>query len=642
MKFNERLPITISLENDSFCSRTPTKSYNENDIPAAEEDDSPLEVSQVLAEEQEVETQEQEEESLISQKRKPGRPAGVSNKPKAPHMPHPMTTRNRAMLVMRDPSTVEEAMTQTDKAQWQTAMKDELDSLHKNETWQLVPLPRGRKTIKNKWVLKRKWNPDGSLNKHKARLVAKGYSQREGVDYHETFAPVVRYDSIRSILAVAAYKDMEIAQFDVKTAFLHGELKEEIFMDQPEGFEDGSDRVCFLKKGLYGLKQSPRAWNQKFDNFLKTHGLKRSEADHCVYTSDTVANGRVILALYVDDGLLCCTSIATKEKILQELSSTFEITVGDPNYYVGLEIRRDRENKRIKINQNRYIKTILERFGMTDSKAVRSPGDPSNKVSKEMEPTTLVEKEQMEKVPYREAVGCLMFLMKGTRPDISYEVTRMAQFNENPGQSHWMAVKRIMRYLKGSMHLSLVFGPPATNSGSVDDLQNENLSLLAFCDSDWAGNIDNRRSTSGGIFLINNGPVVWTTREQKTVAHSSTEAEYMALSDATKEIKWLRQLLQDLGWQQNSATLLKSDNQGAIHLSKNPEYHKRTKHIDYRYHYIQQEQENGSIKIEYVATDKQPADMLTKSLSGPALERCKLQCNLCDIQELEGVFEVNS
>ena len=279
---------------------------------------------------------------------------------------------------------------------------------------------------------------------------------------------------------------------------------------------------------------------------------------------------------------------------------------------------------------------------MTDSKAVRSPGDPSNKVSKEMEPTTLVEKEQMEKVPYREAVGCLMFLMKGTRPDISYEVTRMAQFNENPGQSHWMAVKRIMRYLKGSMHLSLVFGPPATNSGSVDDLQNENLSLLAFCDSDWAGNIDNRRSTSGGIFLINNGPVVWTTREQKTVAHSSTEAEYMALSDATKEIKWLRQLLQDLGWQQNSATLLKSDNQGAIHLSKNPEYHKRTKHIDIRYHYIREEQKSGSIKIEYVATDKQPADMLTKSLSGPALERCKLQCNLCDIQELEGMLEVNS
>jgi hypothetical protein len=219
---------------------------------------------------------------------------------------------NRAMMATSDPVTVEEALARQDKKQWKKAMEEEIASLKKNNTWILTKLPDGRKTVKNKWVFKTKRHSDGSLDKYKARLVAKGYSQRKGIDFTETFAPVVRYDSIRAVLAVAAHLNLEITQFDVKTAFLHGDLKEEIYMDQPEEFEDGTDRVCRLVKGLYGLKQPPRAWNEKLHNFFAQQGLARSEADHSLYYGCDSKGGVIILVVYVDDGLLCCTHLETR------------------------------------------------------------------------------------------------------------------------------------------------------------------------------------------------------------------------------------------------------------------------------------------------------------------------------------------
>lgn len=242
-----------------------------------------------------------------------------------------------------DPLTVSEAMTRADRQEWETAMQMEYDALIKTRTIVLVDyVPRGRKPVKSRWVFKRKTKPDGSLDKYKARLVAKGYTQREGIDFTETFAPVVRYESIRTIIAVAAVEDLEMCQFDITTAFLYGDLQEEIFMEQPEGFEDGSSRVCRLIKGLYGLKQAPRCWNEKFHAFLTAYGLFRSEADHSVYYSNS-SSGIIILGLYVDDGLLCCLSKHTMERMLEEMRLSFEVKVGDPSCFVGLELKRQNQ-----------------------------------------------------------------------------------------------------------------------------------------------------------------------------------------------------------------------------------------------------------------------------------------------------------
>lgn len=617
VKFDETLPKLIVLDDDPVEDGNP-------DEPRR--DEGALDLFQL-----EEETPPGNETPV----KRIGRPPGIKNKPKPTPLPHGMERRsNRVLLALTaDPASVEDALSREDKKEWKEAMTKEMNSLEKNGTWTLTKLPPGRKTVQNKWVFKTKRNPNGSLDKYKARLVAKGFSQRKGVDFGETFAPVVRYDSIRTLLAVAAEEDLEMMQFDVTTAFLHGDLKEEIFMEQPEGFEDGSERVCLLKKGLYGLKQAPRAWNEKIDTFFKGIGLTRSEADHSIYFGPDKNGELVMIALYVDDGLLFCRSGNTLREIVKELRTRFDITTGDPEktsaYFVGLEITRKRGEKKILLNQRGYLERILEKFNMTDCKAVSSPGDPSNKLSKEMEPKTETEKDQMKAVPYREAVGSLMFAMTCTRPDIAFEVGKVAQYCENPGPDHWTAVKRILRYIKGTLDLSIVYGGTRPRTGLTPKESTPNgLTLECFCDSDHAGDLDKRRSTAGVILLLNNGPVAWMSRLQKTIAQSTTEAEYMAIAEGVKEVKWFRQLLEDIGRAQEGSTPLWTDNQGAMALTKNPEYHRRTKHIDVRYHFIRDEQETGTVTVGFVPTDEQPADMLTKSLSGPGLINCRKMSNM--------------
>ena len=560
-------------------------------------------------------------------KKKPGRPAGAKNKPKTTPAPLTIRLRNQAtegnaMSALLEPLSVEEALSSDDCHEWTRAMQEEIDALDKNETWTLVDsVLKGRKTVKSKWVFKVKTKPDGSLDRYKARLVAKGYTQREGIDYTETFAPVVRYESVRTLIAISALEDLEMCQFDIKTAFLYGHLKEDIYMNQPEGYEDGSGRVCKLQKGLYGLKQSPRCWNDKFHSFLSSYGLIRSEADHSVYQSQS-SSEKIILGLYVDDGLLCCSSKRTMERMLQEMSNNFEVKVGDPSCFVGLELKRDRDKRRIEVCQKGYIKRVLEKYNMSNCTSAVTPGDSGLKLSKSMSPSTAEEKEEMKNVPYRQAIGSLNFISVCTRPDISYELSRCAQFCENPGQQHWTRVKRILRYLQGSKERKLVYELPSSSIPTFEP--------IGYSDSDWAGCPDSRRSTTGFIFTLAGAPVTWSSKQQKTVALSSTEAEYMSASDSAKDAKWIRQLLHDLGYECLTPTPIMVDNQGAIHLSKNPGHHQRTKHIDIKYHFIRQEHENGVIELKYLPTQEQPADMMTKTLVGSKLESCCRRLNLVD------------
>ena len=408
-------------------------------------------------------------------------------------------------------------------------MEEEIKSLEENETWTLDVPPKNKNVVSCKWVYITKINADGSLDKRKARLVARGFSQKEGVDFFETFSPVGRYETVRTVLAISLYLDLEMMQFDVKTAFLYGPLEDDIWMDQPEGFDDESGKMCHLKKGLYGLKQSPRAWNTRFHDSVSLLGLKRSEEDHCLYYSNDDTRGTILLTLYVDDGVLCTSRKETMDDILDNLSKEFKITSNQPRTYVGMEITGDRKKKTISLSQKGYISKILQRFGMQDCKSVICPAEPSLKLSKNMKG-----EEDMSRVPYREAVGVLNYLSVISRPDITYAVSQVSRFCDNPGFTHWSSVKRIMRYLKGTMNYEAVNGLSEEFRG---------LELVGFCDSDWAGEIDSRGSTGGFIFKLNGGPVSWSSRLQKTSALSSTEAEYMAMTEAMKEVLWFRPLV---------------------------------------------------------------------------------------------------
>jgi hypothetical protein len=354
--------------------------------------------------------------------------------------------------------------------------------------------------------------------------------------------------------------------------------------------------------------------------------MKRSEEDHCLYFCNTKEMGIVILCLYVDDGLLCCSSKKTMMELIDKLSKEFKITHGVPNCYVGMEISRNRKEKTITVCQKGYTSRMLSRFGMKDAKPVNCPADPSLKLSKDMD-EEWTQGEQMERVPYREAVGALNYLAVISRPDIAFAVSRVARFSENPSPSHWSAVKRIMRYLKGTISYALVFGKEPGG-----------MTMTGYCDSDWAGDIESRCSTSGFIFTLNGGPVSWSSKLQKTCALSSTEAEYMAMTEALKEVLWFRPLLTELGILEDGPTRVLVDNQGALSLSRNAEFHRRTKHISVRFHRIREEQEEGQIKFDYVETMEQAADFLTKPLGGQQLKKCLKMVNIEEGHKQEEVL----
>ena len=332
-----------------------------------------------------------------------------------------LSTFHALSITGDDPSSVKEARSMDDANQWELAMTEEMQSLDHNDTWSLCKLPKDRKAIGCKWVFKRKLKLDGTVEKYKARLVAKGYSQVEGVDYDEIFSPVAKLTSIRFVLSVAAAYDLEVEQMDVKTAFLHGDLEEEIYMRQPEGFEaKGKENlVCKLKKSLYGLKQSPRMWYQKFDTYMLQLDFVRSNSDHCVYVK-RAGDQFVILTLYVDDMLLIGNNMKMVKSVKNLLAKKFDMKDLRPaNFILGMQITRDREKRKLWLGQEKYIKEILKKFNMMDCKPVGTPMSSGTKLSAEQCPKTDEEIEEMARVPYASAVGSLMYAMVCTRPDIA-------------------------------------------------------------------------------------------------------------------------------------------------------------------------------------------------------------------------------
>lgn len=501
-----------------------------------------------------------------------------------------------------EPNRYEDALSANDNREWIKAMDDEFNSLMKNQTWDLVNLPNGRKPIKCKWVFKIKCKADGSVERYKARLVAKGYSQKPGIDYSETFSPVVRLDSIRLILSMVTKMDLEMCHFDIKTAFLYGHLEEEIYMDQPEGYIKDTGKVCRLKRSLYGLKQAPRAWNKCFSDFLSEFELEPLVKDSCIFMKRDKSGEVLIIALYVDDGLVCSSSITLLEKVIFHLRQRFEIKTMDPSCFVGLEIRRERNRGEMFITQKHYIERVAKRFSLDNSKDVATPMIPNQQlcIAGAMDGKS----HDTVEVPYKEAIGSLMYAMIGCRPDIAHSVNFLARFSEAPKMVHWNAIKRVIQYLNTTSCLGIKY-----------EKNNNKTGLECHVDSDLAGDIDTRRSTSGYVISYNGCTIIWRSKRQPIVTTSTVEAEFVAASLACKDVLWTRQLLEEINLKETDATKLFTDNQGAIHLIQNNQIHANSKHIDRTYMFIRELYENKQIKPVYICGQEQRADIFTKAIT---------------------------
>uniref|UniRef100_A0AAV1V3K5 Integrase catalytic domain-containing protein n=1 Tax=Peronospora matthiolae TaxID=2874970 RepID=A0AAV1V3K5_9STRA len=496
-------------------------------------------------------------------------------------------------------STYSQVLESKYKDDWIRAMKSEIQALTQHDTWTLQDLPSDKRSIGCKWVFRIKRKPNGEIVKFKARLVAKGFSQRPGVDYFETFSPVARKESINVAIALAAEQDLIMENVDVDTAFLYGEFKEEIYMDQPDGFVDKQhrDKKCLLNKALYGTKQAAREWNHRLNAHLESQGFTRTSADLCVYVRQSDTQFSLVI-IHVDDLMLFARTQEHIDDIKRALKTEFSIKeLGELKYCLGIELTRDRKSKSIRMNQRAYIKRLTEKFGVDQCKDVHTPSNESEKLTKLGD-----DDEFVPKWPYRELVGALMYVATCTRPDIMHAVGEVAKYCERHGKSHWIAAKRVLKYLKTTADYSIVFH--GTDKGE----------LLGFADASWASDLDSRRSTTGYVFFLHGNVVSWKWKRQPTVATSSTEAEYIALYAAAQEAVWLRLLLSDIGVEVGAATTIYEDNQGCIALAKNPVYHARTKHIDIKYHFLRDKVEEGVIELEYMPTEAMIADGLTKAL----------------------------
>ncbi|CAL8138407.1 unnamed protein product [Prunus armeniaca] len=472
-----------------------------------------------------------------------------------------------------EPENYEDA---TQDESWRKAMEAELEMIEKNDTWKLVERPFAKPVIGVKWVYKTKLNLDGTVQKNKARLVAKGYSQKPGIDYNETFAPVARLDTIRTLISLAAQKEWSLYQLDVKSAFLNGVLKEEVYVDQPQGFvkKDEETKVYKLHKTLYGLKQAPRAWYDEIDAYFNKAGFKKSPSEATLYVK-AEGSDVLIVSLYVDDIVYTGSSSQMIEEFRRDMMEHYEMTdLGVLHHFLGMGVIQSKQN--IFLHQRKYGQKLVEKFGLKDCKIVATPLAMNERLSKNDG------SEAADEGEYRQIVDSLLYLT-ATRPDIMFAASLLARFMHNPTKKHMGTTKRVLRYIQGTIDFGIVFE------------KGKETTLIGYCDSDWAGSEDDMRSTSGYAFTLGSGVFSWASIKQNTVALSIAEAEYVSAAEATSQAKWLRFVLEDFGEEQIEGTQIMCDNTSAIAMAKNPVFHQKSRHINKK-------------------TEKQIADILTKAL----------------------------
>jgi len=504
-----------------------------------------------------------------------------------------------------EPRSLQEAMKSPDWLRWKDAIDEERVALEAHNTWKIVEPPKGVNVVGCRWVFRLKKDSAGNIVRYKARLVAQGFSQVPGIDFFDTYAPVAKMASIRTILALAARYDHEIHQVDVKNAYLNGTFEENevIYMKQPRGLKltENPKHVLQLLKPLYGLRQSARHWYKRLWDALRTRlRMKRCEVDQAVFY---MRNGEelIVVVVHVDDLTIVTSTVELMSRVKEELKKEFKISdLGEIHWILGFDVKRNREMKTISLSQKAYIKSILEKYGFEGIKPYAAPMDPNCKLSTTDSPKTATEFAVMRDKPYRECVGSLQYAASGTRVDIAYVVNVLSRYLENPGPAHWTAVKHVFGYLAGTADLELMYGK------NVDE-------LTGFCDADGSMHED-RKAISGYAFVIDGGAVSWSSKKQEIIALSTTEAEYVAMTHAAKEALWMKTLISQVFGIDEKGMTLHSDNQSAIALTKDHQYHARTKHIDIRFHFIRWIVDDGRIKLTYCPTNDMLADVLTKAL----------------------------
>ncbi|KAJ6861975.1 retrovirus-related pol polyprotein from transposon RE2 [Populus alba x Populus x berolinensis] len=522
---------------------------------------------------------------------------------------HPMITRARNNITKpiqklnlhatltpstpQEPTSIAQALKDPN---WRVAMSAEYNALVSNGTWELVYPTTATNIVGCKWIFRIKRDSNGFVDRYKARLVAKGFHQRPGVDYIETFSPVIKPTTIRLVLSIAVANGWTLRQLDINNAFLQGRLSETVFMAQPPGFIDSDHptHVCKLHKAIYGLKQAPRAWYHELRSFLLAAGFTNSHSDTSLFTQATGTN-LLYLLVYVDDIILTGNNAGLVSQFVTRLAQRFSLKdLGNLSYFLGIEVVS--HPKGILLSQRRYIQELLARTHMEQAKPVLTPL-PTNSSSLTVSSGSPLS----NPTEYRTIVGSLQYLSL-TRPDVSFAVNKMSQFMHAPTDEHWQIVKRILRYLCGTLNTGLLVH------------SNSPISLHAFSDADWAGNKDDYSSTSANLVYLGNNLISWSSKKQKTVARSSTEAEYRAVASTAAELCWIRSLMSELYVDLITTPVIYCDNVGATQLSSNPVFHSRMKHVAIDYHFLREKVQNGKLRVSHVSSADQLADLLTKPL----------------------------
>ncbi|KAK2354629.1 putative mitochondrial protein [Trifolium repens] len=513
-----------------------------------------------------------------------------------------------AISTLTEPSTYEEAMC---NEHWRNAINTELTALLKNHTWDLVKLPNHKKAVGCKWVFKLKLHADGTIERHKARLVAKGFTQTAGIDYTDTFSPVVKMTTVRMFMAIAASQHWPLFQLDVNTAFLHGDLNEEVYMKPPPGLAlPHPDLVCKLQRSLYGLKQASRQWNAKLTETLISSGYIQSKADYSLFTKQTSIGFTAIL-VYVDDLVMGGTDMDEITQLKALLDSKFSIKdLGHLKYFLGFEVARSKDG--ISLCQRKYTLDLLQDSGLLAAKPVSTPMQPQLQLQKSSrnalsDPTT-----------YRRLVGRLLYLTH-SRPEIAYAVRKLSQFLDSPTDTHMLAALHVLKFLKNSPGQGLFFKANST------------LLLQGYSDSDWGACLDTRRSTTGFCYFLGSSLISWKSKKQNVISRSSSEAEYRALAQATCEGQWLLYLLKDFLITHDSPILLHCDNKSAMHIAANPVFHERTKHIEIDCHVVRDKVQANIIQLLPVSSKEQIADIFTKSLHPGPFHALQVKLGTIDI-----------
>lgn len=601
----EDLTMDVDEEPTNEPTNEPTDDSELNDTPMSEEPSN----EELIQEEMQVDEGSQLEQTAEEPINEGPRRSSRTNagKPSA-HLDDYFVYSSVQEEKLYEPKNFDDAMKCKDKSKWLEAMKDELKSIEENGTWELTELPQSRKAIGSKWVYKIKLDESGRISKYKARLVAQGFSQKYGVDFDEVFAPVAKSSTFRLLLSVSGKKGYTVQHFDVKTAFLNGTLEEDIYLKQPPGFQNGTG-VYKLSKSLYGLKQAARNWNLTLNKMFINNGFRQSNEDKCLYILRK--GDRVCYVLvHVDDLLVASNSAELIQEVYKNVGKCCELKdLGEVKQYLGIDVHRD-ENGHFLISQSSYIEKIVSEAGLIEAKISTMPLDVG--YFKTVSNTYLDSNDF-----YRKIIGMLLYLSTNSRPDISSTVAILSQKVAKPTNYDLNELRRVIRYLKGTRDLRLRL----SSEGPTGE-------LYAYSDANWAEDRMDRKSNSGYYVSVNGGALGWSCRKQNLVAMSSTEAEFIALSEATKELVWLKRLCAEFDVDIEDTTPIFTDSQSSMKIITNDGFSDRSKHIDTKFHYTKDMVTKKEVRLIYCPTDENIADMLTKPLGSIKLAKMRKKAGL--------------